>query len=500
MLDSNKKRQEVRDKVKASGSKYKYIYSEMKRLGFWKEGDYDFKVIEEYFQKEKDLVSELNKLLVQKRAIQNPDAILKQIHQRRKEESKQKQKETKEKREEERKAKADKWAKSKKEEILFLGEGYSNTLNQTSSDTVKLKNAQLPVLSNSLDLAKAMGISVGELRFLAFSRKNSNISHYKKFTLPKRSGGTRVISAPMPRLKKAQHWILENILNQVPVHESAHGCIKKRSIKTNAQKHLKKEILINQDLQNFFPNITYPRIKGLFIGLGYSHNIATVLSLLCSEPTTQELVVFEETYISQRTERFLPQGSPCSPAITNIICRKLDARLLGLAQKFGFSYTRYVDDISFSAEKASADNASKILQYSKKIIMEEGFILNAKKLRIMRKGSSQHVTGLLVNEKPNINKKTFKKLRAVIYQIEKDGIEGKDWNGRTGEALLASLHGYGSFLNQINPEVGKSYKYRIDVILNKYKYTPANPFAPDQKASFKLSSLFTKAFWFGKKK
>ncbi len=502
MLSSNKKKQEVRDKVKAAGSKHKYIYAEMKRLGFWKDGEQNFSAIEEYFSKEKELVKELNKLLVQKRAIENPEALLKQIHEKRKAESRIKQQETKERREAERLAKAEKWEKSKKEELIYLGAGYSTNLGKTESDREKLKNSQLPLLDEARDLAKAMGITVGELRFLSFSRKNSKISHYRKFSIPKRNGGVRVISAPMPRLKTAQNWVLENILNKVPIHESAHGCVKKRSIKSNAENHLGQDVLINQDLKNFFPSITYPRIKGLFLELGYSHNISTILALICSEPETQELELFEETYISQRTERFLPQGSPCSPAITNILCRRLDARLLGLAKKFNYSYTRYVDDISFSTSGESVKHMNKILLYSKQIIHKEGFELNSKKLRVMRKGSSQHVTGLLVNEKPNIHKKTLKKFRAVIYQIEKDGIEGKNWNGKTGESLLASIHGFASFMHQINPELAVDYKSRVAFILKQHNFTPKNSYVSREQSSshsFKLKNLFSKSFWFGKK-
>lgn len=503
MLNSAERRQEVHDKIKASGSRYKFIYSEMKRLGFWKEDEVNFQAVEKYFKKEQELLSELQALLVQKRQIENPEALLKKIHEKRKAESKQRQEENKEKREAERKAKAEKWERSKQEEIIYLGEGYSSNLNQTESEKEKLHAQQLPELGEANDLAQQMGISVGELRFLAFSRKNSQISHYQKFKIPKRSGGERIISAPMPKLKKAQHWILENILNQVAIHEAAQGCAKNRSIKTNASRHLNKDVVVNQDLENFFPTITYARIKGMFRALGYSHNIATILALICSEAETKQVNVYGENYHSQRTDRFLPQGSPCSPAITNIMCRKLDARLQGLGQKFGYSYTRYVDDISFSATGNAVNDLNKILLYSRKVIVDEGFKLNQKKLRIMKKGASQHVTGLLVNEKPNVNKKTFKRFRALIFQLEKDGIEGKNWNGKTGESLLASIHGYASFIHQINPELGLGYLIRTKAILAKHRYKPKNPYKvaeqESSKSSFSLKNMFSKIFGRGKK-
>lgn len=127
-------------------------------------------------------------------------------HQERKLASKQSQKATKERREKERLEKAERWRVSKEKDIIYLGENYSHQLNEQISNTERLKSKNLPVLHTAEDLAKAMNISIGELRFLSFSRKNSKISHYKRFQMAKKSGGYRLISAPMPKLKKAQHW------------------------------------------------------------------------------------------------------------------------------------------------------------------------------------------------------------------------------------------------------------------------------------------------------
>ena len=500
MSNSVAKRQEVRDRIKASGSRTKYIYAEMKRLGFWDSGMPDFKIVEELFEKEAHLQGELRKLLIEKKRIEDPEALLKEIHKKRKEESKKRQKETKERREAERQQKAADWDRKKKEEIVFVGSGYSNTLNDGSSNEDLLKQQQLPVLSDARDLAQAMGISVGELRFLAFSRKNSSVSHYKRFTIPKRSGGLRTISAPMPRLKAAQHWILHNILDKIAVHESAQGCVTGRSIKTNAEKHLAKDLLVNQDLKNFFPSITYKRIRGVFASFGYSKQVATIMAMLCSEPKIKEVEVYSKEYFAQYGERFLPQGSPCSPALTNILCRNLDKRLFGLAKKYDFTYTRYVDDLSFSASGQAKESLNKILLYSRKVIEAEGLELNPEKLRVMRKGRRQHVTGVLVNEKPNVDKKTLKRFRALIYQIERDGIEDKEWKGLKGKKMLSSIHGYASFVTQINPSVGEPYKARVNDILKQYNYTPHNPFAKKKtaesssKESFSFKKIFSKLF------
>ncbi len=475
MSVSNDKRQEIYDKIKASGSREEYIISEMRRLGFWEGNGVDYKVVQEYFAKERELLGELNDLMAEKRKLDNPEQILKEIHERRKAESRIKQQETKAKREQLRKEKAERWSKLKETDIIYLGDDYSNHLSDKQSDQEKLKLNGLPLLNNAEDIAQLMGISMGELKFLSYSRKNAKTTNYHRFYIPKRTGGERLISAPLPKLKKAQHWILENVLNKLEMHDAANGCVSGRSIVTNAQKHVGKAVVINQDLKDFFPTITYERVKGMYRSLGYSGQVATILALICTEPYTINVELFGESYFSQRGKRYLPQGSPCSPAIANRIAGKLDARLTGLANKFGFEYTRYVDDLTFSGGKDQLKEIKSILHFSKKIVQEENFKLHPDKLKVMKGGGQQSVTGIVVNQKLSIDKKTLKRFRALIFQIEKDGIKGKTWNGDS-ENILARIDGYAKFIHQVNPEVGAKLQSRVKAILKKYNYAPINPY------------------------
>lgn len=263
--------------------------------------------------------------------------------------------------------------------------------------------------------------------------------------------------------------MLESVLNIVSVHSNAHGCVIGRSIKTNAEPHVGKAVVINQDFKNFFPSVTYARIKGVFLALGYSNQVATIFSLLCSEPKILDVSLLGEDYYAQRGERFLPQGAPpTSPAITNILCEKLDFRLTGLANKYGFTYTRYVDDITFSGTHDSFDKITPLLKYSRYVVNSENFNLHPEKLRIMKRNAKQEVTGVVVNEKTNIPKGDLKRFRALLFQIEKDGIEGKYWT--KGGNVLAQIDGYANYIFQIEPEKGVLYKKRVNVILEKYNY------------------------------
>jgi retron-type reverse transcriptase len=194
--------------------------------------------------------------------------------------------------------------------------------------------------------------------------------------------------------------------------------------------------------------------------------------LLCSEPKILDISLLGENYFAQRGNRFLPQGSPCSPAITNVLCKNMDYRLDGIAKKYGFNYSRYVDDTTFSGDKEQFKKITAILKYSRKIIEDENFVVHPEKLRIMKRHQQQEVTGVVVNEKPNVNKKYLKRFRALLYQIEKDGIKDKSWNG--GNNVLAEIDGYANFIYQINKEKGIKYKEQVAKILGTYNYKEAH--------------------------
>src|SRR5205814_542248 len=137
-------------------------------------------------------------------------------------------------------------------------------------------------------------------------------------------------------------------------------------------------------------------VKGLFHALGYGEHVATILALLCTEPPRVPVELDGKTYHVSLGTRVLPQGACTSPAITNALCRRLDRRLDGLARKHGFAYTRYADDLTFSGDTPAA--IDRLRRDAERIIRDEGFRVNAKKTRIMRRGRRQTVTGVVVND------------------------------------------------------------------------------------------------------
>ncbi|MCK5922577.1 MAG: RNA-directed DNA polymerase, partial [Methylococcales bacterium] len=244
-----------------------------------------------------------------------------------------------------------------------------------------------------------------------------------------------------------------------------------RSIVSNARPHIGQAVVINLDLQNFFPSINYRRIKGLFKSLGYSESIATVLALLCSEPQTDDIELDNELWYAANGERHLPQGAPSSPAISNLIVRALDRRMQGIADRLGFCYSRYADDMTFSGNKAAAEHLTKLFWHIRRIVQDEGFTLHPDKTRIMRQGSRQEVTGLVVNEQLSLDRKVLKRFRTLLFQIEKDGLEGKHWNGISGRPLLRSIRGYAHYIVMVNRDKGLPLKRRVDAICQQHGST-----------------------------
>ncbi|HBB32848.1 MAG TPA: RNA-dependent DNA polymerase [Cyanobacteria bacterium UBA8803] len=466
MSQQPRTRQELYDRIRQRG-KEEFILEEMIRLGFWPaQGEIPEDPADE-IRRVGEIRRELEQLRQENSRLHNETLLRKQLLQQRLAESRRKRQETKERRERERQERAELWQQRKELEILYLGEDVSAGLNYTDCDEERLRSYGLPVSGTPYEIAAAMGITVSQLRFLAFSRKISTVSHYIRFKIPKKTGGERLISAPKPRLKQAQQWILNNILEKLELHEAAHGFRHGRSIVSNAQPHVRQEVIINFDLKDFFPTISYQRVKGLFKSFGYSEAAATILGLLCTEPEIEEVELDGKTYYVALTNRHLPQGSPASPAITNLMCRRLDRRLTQMAAELGFVYTRYADDLTFSASGESLRHLCNILRRTESIVAHEGFLINEQKTRILRKSRQQEVTGVVVNSYPNISQKQLKRFRATLYQIEKDGLAGKHWGNSSD--IMAAIQGYANFVAMVNPQKGAEFQEQVQRIREKYK-------------------------------
>jgi len=268
-------------------------------------------------------------------------------------------------------------------------------------------------LRTARDVAELLEVSYGRLTYHIY--KIPEQERYKTFEITKKSGGVRPISAPTTALKILQRKLNQVLSEAYTGKPSVHGFLRKRSILSNARAHLNRKFILNVDLKNFFPTINFGRVRGMFMGIPYKlpEKAATVLAQICC------------------FNNELPQGAPTSPIVSNMICSKMDSELQKLAKKHRCYYTRYADDLTFSTstqyfpEALARFDSSEKLQVGlelEKIIIENGFQINSKKIRLRTKSQRQEVTGLTVNEFPNVRRNYIRQIRAMLHAWEKFGL------------------------------------------------------------------------------
>ncbi|WP_149494962.1 reverse transcriptase family protein [Roseiconus lacunae] len=347
-------------------------------------------------------------------------------------------------------------------QIDFLGRGVSTQLHLCESDVDRLKEAGLPVIQTTTELADAMGIEIPRLRWLAFHSHVAERSHYISFRIPKKSGGTRTLSAPLPRLAAAQRWIYSQILRERPHPECVSGFVPGRSILTGAAPHVGSQTVLNLDLEDFFPSIGFARIRHAFQFIGYSPAVATVLALLCSEAPRRKVRFNGGEYYVATGPRVLPQGACTSPALSNLIAAKLDRRISGLASKLGATYTRYADDLTLSGDRDFDDKAAFAMACVRHIAEDEGFRVKLSKTRVLRQNAAQRVTGLVVNDKAGVGRKKLRLIRAILHNAEKTGLNAQNRDHHPN--FRASLEGTIAFVAMSNPERAAKLRRQLDAV------------------------------------
>lgn len=304
-------------------------------------------------------------------------------------------------------------------------------VNKCIEYVIRLLENNLPVIFDTKHLALLVGISPNQLTKMVFAY----YSFYLESSIPKKSGGVRVLHIPALELKYIQRWILDNILKNMHVSQSAMGFCDNRSIVDNAKLHLNQECIINMDIKDFFPSVSFEKIFRIFAYYGYTKEISYILAKLC---------IYENQ---------LPQGSPASPCLSNIACLKLDARLSALASKYNAHYSRYADDITFSGNRG----IKKLEHIATTILNDEGFKVNEKKTRIAYQYQRQEVTGLIVNgQMVKVDKRYKKKLHQEIYYCIKFGVQNHMRRTNCEKAFYKEhLYGKAYFVSMIEPEEGK---------------------------------------------
>ncbi|MBF5010814.1 RNA-directed DNA polymerase [Burkholderia pseudomultivorans] len=284
------------------------------------------------------------------------------------------------------------------------------------------------------DLAEWLGLDAAELDWLAERWRvdargsETPLHHYTYMACDKRRGGSRLIEIPKGRLRETQRRILHGLLDRVPPHASAHGFRKGRGIVSFAAPHADREVVIRFDLADFFVSVRAARVHALFDTLGYPAEVARVLTALCTNrvPSARLFAAdlrdrFDWTSRQRYRNRHLPQGAPTSPALANLCAFRFDMRLAALARSLDATYTRYADDLAFSGGAALARAIDRLQVRVAAIAFDEGFALQLRKTRVMRRGARQQLAGVVVNRHPNLARDEFDRLKAILTNCVRHG-------------------------------------------------------------------------------
>jgi len=310
----------------------------------------------------------------------------------------------------------------------------------------ELYKNQLPLIFNQNHLSLLVGYKEEYLE-----RAISNTQFfYRYFSVPKKNGGLRDIAEPLPSLKEIQRWILDNILYKCKCSKFSKAYIPNNSIKTNAKFHRKQKSVLTLDIRNYFPSITIEKVKEFFGKIGYNQKVSSILSSLCC------------------LDGYLPQGSPTSPMLSNLITKDMDEEIASFISSLNIRYSRYADDLTFSGDFKPGF----IIKNVKKILESNGFQIHEEKIRVQGQHERQIVTGIVVNQDLKVAKYKRKEIRQIIYFIKKYGFEDhvKKIQIKKLNYLdhLIGLVNYAIFINSKELEMKKYLTY-LYLIKNQLK-------------------------------
>lgn len=302
----------------------------------------------------------------------------------------------------------------------------------------------LPIIYDQEHLALLLGYDYAYL--IAIS--NDQTIFYMPYEIPKKNGGARLILEPYPDLKAIQTWILENILAPVSkemVSQQAKAFVPGKNLRENARFHRNQNIVVALDIHNFFGSVKENLVFNVFTLMGYNMPVAVMLTKLCT------------------LHNSLPQGAPTSPMLSNMVFFALDKKIFHYCRLRNIRYTRYADDMTFSGEYIVVE---KLIKYIRMLVGSRHFKLNDNKTKVMRRGSRQVVTGVVVNKVLQVSKQYRDKVRQEIYYCKKYGFAGHmqkiqlpSWITSV-EVYIHHLQGKVNYILQINPKDTEFLRYR----------------------------------------
>lgn len=333
--------------------------------------------------------------------------------------------------------------------------------------TVRDSCTAVPALGTVGELANYLSLTPGELEWFAdprhFNRAAPTTLQHYRYQWHRRDGRVpRLLEIPAPRLRTIQRSVLAELLSPIPLHPAAHGFVPGRSVVTGAAVHTGKAVVVNLDLSTFFAKVSPGRVYGVLRQAGFPEAVAHRLTGLCTHRVPAR-ILNQMPHGGSAADRFalrqaltvphLPQGAPTSPLLANLAVRRMDSRLTGWAQKFDAGYTRYADDLAFGGGRVLARGTEDFMAGVQRIVAEEGHRVNPAKSRIRGAGERQSVTGVVVNEHPNVKRTDFDQLKAILHNCTVNGPASQNLAGQAD--FRAHLRGRIAWVAGVNPQRGQ---------------------------------------------
>ena len=333
----------------------------------------------------------------------------------------------------------------------------------------------VPPLPDLAALAAWLGVDDAHLAWFADVRSlertaaDERLRHHTRRWLRKADGSARLLEAPKRELKDMQRQVLHHVLDRVPAHAAAHGFRPGRSAHTSAAPHVGRAVVVRLDIEAFFTHVTAGRVYGLLRLAGYPEDVAHTLTGLCTTVTpravlraappapggasaTGDAVDRRRRLLRALAAPHLAQGAPTSPALANLVAHNLDRRLAGLAAAVGATYTRYADDLAFSGGPELRRAVGGLVRRAGTIVRDEGFRLHDGKTHVRTAAQRQLVTGLVVNARPNVARRDYDRLRAVLHDAARSGPDAANRDGHPD--FRAHLLGRIAWVAATNPARG----------------------------------------------
>jgi hypothetical protein len=335
----------------------------------------------------------------------------------------------------------------------------------------------VPSIAGLGELADFLEVTSGQLDWLTdtahFNRRSprGRLHHYSYDWLVRPGRSPRLLEVPTPRMRRVQRHVLREIVSVLPLHDAAHGFVPGRSAVTGASVHARAQTLVTLDLSTFFACVSARRVFSIFRQAGYPEAVAHALTGLCTHAVPSWVGARMPSGGSPEgraalrdaiSRAHLPQGSPTSPALSNLAVRRLDSRLAGWAAASGAVYTRYADDLAFSAPGLHGRSAASFVAGAERIVRDEGHVLNRAKTRIAGRGARQTVTGLVVNDGVSVDRRYVDELKAILHNCVAHGPSSQNRNDHP--EFLAHLAGRVAWVESVASSHGARLRRQLDRI------------------------------------